>query len=253
MPPEKLLRTVVVDDEELARRRICRLLQHDSAVAVVAECADGNEAVNLLLSEPADLVFLDVQMPGLNGFDVLRAIPSDRLPLVIFVTAHDHYAMQAFEAHAVDYLLKPFRRERFHNALEWAKSRASLRDLSQFRGRMGALSATLSAPRLVIRDGRGTILLRHDEIVWIESANNYSCFHCVDKTYIVRETLSSLERRLENSTLFRIHRSAIVNASYVVEIRPAGNGDHRILLRQGDRLTLSRTYAETLTRLRRLD
>jgi two-component system LytT family response regulator len=220
---------IVVDDESIARRRICRLLGEDPGITVIAECADGKEAVQVLLAHEADLLFLDVEMPEMDGMAVLQAVPAERIPPVVFVTAHDKYAVGAFEVEAVDYLLKPFTRERFGRALERARA----------RGR-GAVD---TPPRLAIKTAKSTVFVRHDEIDWIEAAGNYACVRCGAATHIVRETLSGLEQRLPEPPFVRIHRSTIVNVNRVQQLQPVHNGDCRVLLANGTVLALSRTYA----------
>jgi two-component system LytT family response regulator len=199
-----------------------------------------------LQDNAADLLFLDIQMPEMDGFAVLRATPPERLPVVVFVTAYDEYAIQAFEANAIDYLLKPFHRKRFFKALERAKQQANLRDLDQHRRRVRSVSESQLEPRLAIRSGRHTILLKPMEIDWIEAADNYACLHCGGKSHIVRETLASLETRLDRAAFVRIHRSAIVNSARVRELHPSCNGDYRVVLLDGTCLTLSRTHGEKL-------
>jgi two-component system LytT family response regulator len=250
LPSEFMLRVVVVDDESIARQRICRLLAAWPDITVVAECADGREAVHVLHSHNADLVFLDVQMPEMDGFAVLRDLGADHLPLVIFVTAYEYYAVQAFEACAIDYLLKPFRRERFEQALERARQQLALRDLRRFRDRLQKLADAASEPRLAIRNGKTTLLVPHSEIDWIEAAGNYVCIHAGTNTHVARETLAGVEHRLEGTRFVRIHRSTLVNPDSVREIVSMGNGDHRVLLRSGVQVTLSRTFQDRLAALK---
>ena len=179
MPPDGRLRTVVVDDEAIARRRLCRLLGQNPEIDLIAECCEGREAVQVLLESEVDLLFLDVQMPEMDGFQVLRAVPAERTPVIVFVTAYDKYAIEAFEASATDYLLKPFHEERFAKALARAKAQAR-----RTRRRSG---------QLTVRSGRNVILLNHAEIDWIEAANNYVCVHCGTAVHIGRETLARVE------------------------------------------------------------
>ncbi len=235
---------MIVDDEAIARQRLCRLLAEDPEVEITAECADGREALQVLSETETDVVFLDVEMPELDGFGVVRALPAERLPVVVFVTAYDHYAIQAFEAHALDYLLKPFRRERLLHALERARQQAALRDPTTFRKRFSSMDN-----RLIVRDGRNLMFLDLAEVDWIEGAGNYACVHCGSSTYIVRETLTHLESRLKGTALVRIHRSSIVNSLRVRSIRPWINGDHHVMLKDGTRLTLSRRYGDRLQQL----
>jgi two-component system LytT family response regulator len=234
------LQVVVVDDEAVAVRRMCRLLADDPEVEVVAECCDGKEALQVLLTYPVDILFLDVQIPELDGFEMLRALPEDRLPVVVFVTAYDQYAIEAFEASATDYLLKPFHRERFAKALGRAKARVPAGQ---------ALAAGSAAgSQLVIRTGRSVVLLNYAEIDWIEAANNYVCVHCGSTVHVTRETLAGIERRLPGRRFARIHRSLIVHLAHVRTIEPLANGDGRVVLRDGTRLAFSRTFRENLER-----
>jgi two-component system LytT family response regulator len=246
MPVEAPLRAIIVDDEAVARQRLLRLLSLDPDVCVIAECCDGREALQALLDTPADLLFLDVQMPEMDGFAVLNALPPQRIPVVVFVTAYDSYAIRAFEASAVDYLLKPFHRERFAKAVERAKTQVSLRNLAEYRRRIHDLSAVAGDSRLAIRSGRNIVLLEHSEIDWIEAASNYVCVHCGKTTHIVRESLNSLEKRLGGGQFVRIHRSTIVNSARIREIRPAINWDCRVFLKDGTEVALSRTFRDRL-------
>ena len=235
---------MIVDDEPVARRRLCRLLSEDPELEIAAECEGGREALKALSECPTDVLFLDVQMPEMDGLAVVRAIPPARLPVIVFVTAFDRYAIQAFELHALDYLMKPFRRERLAAAVERAKRHAALHDSAAFRTRFNAMDS-----RLIVRDGRSTVILDCGEIDWIEGASNYACVHCGATTHVVRETLTGLEARLKDSGLVRIHRSAIVNPRQVRSVTASINGDHLVTLRTGARLTMSRRYRDRLPRL----
>lgn len=248
MTPLRRLRAIIVDDESLARRRIRDLLAADPDVEVVAECANGMHALQSITNLEPDLLFLDIQMPEMDGFAVLRRIEADHVPVIVFVTAYEQYALRAFEASAVDYLLKPFHRIRFLQALGKAKMLCSAAELACFRQRVGNLLSDRS--RLAVRSGRTMLLVPVAEIDWIEAANNYVCLHCGAKTHIVRETLRSLEARLDGSQFARIHRSVIVNLNAIREIRPSVNGDAHLLLEDGTRLTASRTFSPHLERLR---
>ncbi|MDZ4799378.1 MAG: LytTR family DNA-binding domain-containing protein [Bryobacteraceae bacterium] len=224
------LRVLIADDEGMARDRLQTLLAAMPEIRVAAECSNGPDTVSAILNLRPDLVFLDIRMPELDGFGVLDRIPPGRRPEFIFVTAWDTYAVRAFEARALDYLLKPFPRQRLIDAVNRVHARRS-------------------EPRLSFQAGRNTVLLRTTDVDWIESANNYACVHCGDQTYVVRETLHSLESRLPPDRFVRIHRSAIVNVSRVREIRPTLNGDSRVALDGGICLTVSRTFRERLDQL----
>jgi two-component system LytT family response regulator len=244
-------RALIVDDERLARQRIRRLLGSEPAIAIAGECANGPQAVSFLREQPVDLLFLDVQMPGLDGFGVLRALDRVARPVTIFVTAYDEYALRAFEVNALDYLLKPFDRKRFQTALERAKAQ-----LAHVRG--GVVQQQLSRllehldrsrhelDRIAVRASGNVILVRMDDIDWIEAADNYACLHCGAQTHVLRETMSALEARLDAARFIRIHRSAIVNISKIKELQPWFRGDYRVLLQNGAQLTLSRSYREKL-------
>lgn len=242
---------MVVDDEPLARERVCTLLAAEQDVEVVAECADGVDAVAALRSARPDIVFLDVQMPGMDGFEVLDAIGPDRLPAVVFVTAYDSYALKAFEVHAVDYLLKPFDRERFLSAL--ARARLDLRADDVGR-RILALVADLMRDRrpqqrIVVKAAGRVFFLRPAEIDWMEAAGNYVRLHVGKQTHLVRETMKGLEERLDPDTFVRVHRSRIVNLDRVREIQPWFHGEHVILLESGEQLTTSRRHSIRLQEL----
>ena len=241
------LRTLIVDDEPIARRRVRRLLREDPDIEVVGECGDGQSAIDAIASVRPDLIFLDVQMPGLDGFDVVQRLVPER-PAIVFVTAFDRYAIQAFDAHAIDYLLKPFTRERFRVALERARERlvagnASFRALiDQLRVRPRYLS------RLAVRTRGRIVLLDVESIDWLQAADNYVTVHAGSSEYLLRDTLSALEDQLDPNRFVRIHRSTIVRLERVVELQPATHGDFDVRLRDGTALTLSRTWREKLER-----
>lgn len=243
------IRALIVDDEPPARERIRALLAHETDVTVIGECDSGLRAVEAIRTLAPDLVFLDVQMPGLDGFGVVDALGGDELPAVVFVTAYDVYAVKAFEVHALDYLLKPFDPERFRATL--TRARAAL-DQTEPEGEPGRLAAPLAENEpgrpplrrlLAKREGR-LALLRVTDIDWIESAANYATLHVGRETFLVRETMQSLEARLDPDQFLRIHRSTIVNLDRVHEIEPYFHGDYTVRLLDGQRLTLSRTYRD---------
>jgi len=252
------IRVIVADDEALARQRVRRLLRREPDVQVVGECADGAETVAAVLREAPDLLLLDVQMPELDGFAVLRALPEDRVPVTVFVTAFDQYALRAFEAHALDYLLKPFTETRFAAAFERARAQldrarhqevAALRTLlEQMRGELRGLGPDAPAPddRLLVKaEGRVEVVPLH-EVDYLEAARNQVRVHSGRAVHLVRETLTSLEARLDPARFARIHRSMIVNLDRVAAIEPWFSGDAIVVLRQGARLRLSRSYRQGL-------
>lgn len=245
------IRALIVDDEPLARERIRTLLTGEPEIEVVGECGDGHKAVAAIRRHAPDLLFLDVQMPELDGFGVLQELGAQHLPVVVFVTAYDKYALRAFEVHALDYLLKPFDRERFHKALTRARAQIQQQKSGQVSERILALLADLKgAPkhleRLVIKSGGRVFFLRTEEIGWIEAAGNYVRLHAGGEEHLLRETMSKLEEQLDPGKFLRIHRSTIVNLERIQELQPAFHGDYVVLLRDGTRLTLSRSYRDKL-------
>jgi two-component system LytT family response regulator len=251
------IRTLIVDDEPLAREWVRNGLQEEADVEIVAECGDGFEAVKAVTELKPDLMVLDVQMPGLDGFGVLASLEPQDLPAVIFVTAFDRYALKAFEAHAVDYLMKPFSSERLHEALERARAevdRSSSRDL---KAALNALLEDIQRERaypewLLIKKDDRSVFLRVADIDWIESSRNNVRLHVGKEIYIFHETTSGIEAKLDPKKFFRIHRSTIVNIEKIKEMHPWFNGDYAVTLKDGTKLTLSSTYRERLKEFRRL-
>jgi two-component system LytT family response regulator len=248
------IRTVIVDDEPLARTRIRSLLEREPDIVIVGECGDGRQAVNDLRQLEPDLVFLDVQMPALDGFGVLEALDNERLPAVIFVTAHDRYALRAFEVHALDYLLKPFDRERFQKALERVRNQLEHAETAASRQRLLALLEDVQAARkplqrVVIKSEGRVFFVRVEDIDWIEAAGNYLRLHVGRETHLLRETMNGLEGRLDPAQFVRIHRSTMVQFDRIRELQPWFHGDYRVLLRDGTELTLSRGYRQKLQEL----
>ncbi len=238
-------RVLIVDDEPLARKRIRTMLSSDSDIEIVGDCANGRDAIQAIKDLSPDLVFLDVQMPEIDGFAVLEAIDSEEMPLVIFVTAHDRYALQAFDVYALDYLLKPFDRRRFNKALERAKNRIHNEKGSQFSQRTIALLEEIKAKssytgRLVIKAGGRVFFLKCEEIDWIEAEGKYVRLHVGKESYLLREAISGLEAQLDPKRFLRIHRSTIVNIDRVRELEPWFHGEYRVILRDGTQLMLSR-------------
>ena len=251
---EVMLRVLIVDDEMVARRRIRRLLANEGDVAVVAECEDGASALAMIATEKPDVAFLDIQMPELDGFDVVRSIAPADLPAIVFVTAYDHYALQAFDVHAIDYLLKPFSRERFRTAL----TRARQRLLGQSRhGDVDKLIAHLRTTRryptrVAVRTTDRFIVVNWTDVDWVEAADNYVTLHVGAREYLLRETLASLEQVLDPERFGRIHRSALVQFDRIAELHPATHGDLDLVLRNGVRLTVTRTWRDAFQRSFRL-
>jgi two-component system LytT family response regulator len=240
------LRALIVDDEPLARRRLRTLLRAEPQVEVIGEAEDGDAAVRAVRERSPDLLFLDVQMPGLDGFEVLETIGMEAAsaPDVIFVTAYDQFALKAFDAHAVDYLLKPFDRVRLREAVKRAVKRAASDDLQV---RLGALVADAIGNRplrrLMVKDGGRIYFVTTDEIDWIEAAGHYLALHVGRQSHIVRETMTSLESRLDPARFVRIARGIIVRIDHIRELQPDFHGDLAVVLTSGARLRASRNYA----------
>ena len=246
-----MTRILIADDEPLARERLKMLLVGQEGFEVVGECHDGPSTIDAIRRSKPDLVFLDVQMPGANGFDVVSALGEEELPLFVFVTAFDTYALKAFDVHALDYLLKPFDRERFLQALARARQQLERPSNSDLRSRLLELVRDLEpAPqrleRFVIKSGGRVFFVRADEIDWIEAAGNYVKLHVGTETHLLRETMNAVEAQLPRETFYRIHRCHIVNIERVKELQPWFNGEYVVFLRTGARLTLSRGYREKL-------
>lgn len=245
----RTIRTVIVDDEPLAREGIRLYLDEHRDVQVIGECASGEDAVLFIKAQKPDLVFLDVQMPGLDGFGVLETLNGARLPAVIFVTAYDQFALRAFEAHALDYLLKPFERERLNQALERVRVQLRGQDPGIMDARLHELVANLSTrerwlERMVARTNGRILILRVEDVDWIEAAANYVRVHIGSQQYLVRETMNHLEARLDPERFLRIHRSLIVRKDRIKELEPLFQGDYSIILLDGTRLTSSRGYRD---------
>jgi two-component system, LytTR family, response regulator len=250
------LRTLIVDDEMLARERLHSFLEREPDVELCGEAENGGQAVEMIQQQKPDLVFLDIQMPELDGFGVVSAVGPDRMPPVIFVTAHDRFALRAFEVHALDYLLKPFDRERFQKALERARQELSRRGGGDLTSRLTSLLAEVrekEAPRtmerLAIKTEGKVLLFRTEDIDWIEAADNYVNIHVGAESHLHRETLSSLEARLPPEKFIRISRSVIVHVERIKELQPMFHGDYVVILRNNTRLNLSRNFRERLSEL----
>jgi two-component system LytT family response regulator len=231
------IRTLIVDDEPLARATIAALLRNDPDISVAGECASGTEAIEAIRNCRPALVFLDVQMPGCDGFDVIEQLGCDAPKAVIFVTAYDRYAIKAFEVEALDYLLKPFSDSRFFRVLARAKTL-----LEQHAAEPRVLD------RLMVKSAGRVIFLRAAEIDWIEAADYYACLHAGGRSHLLRRSMGELERELDRDIFCRIHRSAIVNITRVRELRLDSNGEYEVVLENGAPLKLSRSYREQFQR-----
>jgi len=246
------IRTLICDDEPLARERVRSLLADQPGLEVVGEASDGDQAVAAILGQEPDLVFLDVQMPKRTGFDVIQAVGADRMPAVVFVTAYDQYALKAFDVHAVDYLLKPFDRERFEGAVDRARRKLDADEGGALKTQLMQLVREMqpaAAPRqdrIVVKSGGRLFFLRTDEIDWIEAAGNYVRVHVGKEAHLLRETMNAIETRLDQKMFLRIHRSRIVNMERVKELHPWFNGDYAGILGDGTKLMLSRGYRDKL-------
>ncbi|MBP1773756.1 MAG: yehT 1 [Holophagaceae bacterium] len=242
------LRALVVDDEALARQRIRDLLRRSGDIEVAGECVNGLEAVRAIEELAPDLVFLDIQMPELDGFGVVEALGAERMPPTLFITAYDQHALRAFEVHALDYLLKPFSSQRFHQALERARrwcSHSATDKGPDLEGLLAGLRRERPwVDRLLVKQGDRHILVRTSAIQWIEAEDNHVRLHVEGTSHLLRQTMTGLLARLDPSQFRRIHRSAIVNLDCIREFQPWTGGDHVVFMRDGTRLTLSRTFRD---------
>lgn len=248
------IRTIIADDEPLARRGVRAHLKHEKDFEVISECRNGSEAVKAIETQSPDLVFLDVQMPELDGFSVVEAIGAERMPTVIFVTAYDRYALRAFEVHALDYLLKPFDDQRFAAALQRARAHIERKDMYGIGRRLQGLLDDITprrkyAQRLVVKSPGRIFFLSVTEIDWIEAADNYVRLHAGNSSHLLRETMNSLEKRLDPDEFVRVHRSRMINVRKIKEMQPMFRGEYDILLRDGTRLETGRGYRDRVQRL----
>jgi two-component system LytT family response regulator len=265
---QRILTTLIVDDESLARRGLVHRLKNIADIEIVGEARNGREALNLISEKKPDLVFLDIQMPGISGFEVVQQLDVETMPVILFLTAYDEYAVRAFEVNALDYILKPIDEERLHQVLE--KVRANLRQKRALKHKRLLLKLvsdisgeTISSieeldkkevtdlvqkepSRLAIRDGGRTTWVNQNNIEWIDAAGDYMCVQAQGVTYIMRKTMKELETELDGSILQRIHRSTIVNIRQVKELESHINGEYFLTLDSGHRVKLSRTYKEKL-------
>jgi two-component system LytT family response regulator len=270
MTEQNKIKVIIVDDEPLALRGLKLRLSEFPEIDIVAEAANGREAVKLIKHHNPDVVFLDIQMPGLDGFGVVRALIGAPAPLFIFVTAYDKYAIDAFEANALDYLVKPVEEERLKDALHRAREALKSRVAASRESKLIELLASLSdderdrikelindpgwaekdryPERLSFKDGSKVVVLAAGDIEWIDAAGDYMCIHAGGKTHIIRETMKTLEQRLDPKRFQRVHRSAIVNVEKVKELHPHSNGEYFLILEGGAELKLSRSYKEVVAR-----
>ncbi|MEM8500842.1 MAG: LytTR family DNA-binding domain-containing protein [Pseudomonadota bacterium] len=262
------LRAVIVDDEPLARRGLRLRLENSDKIELVAECSNGYEALHAVAEYRPDLMFLDIQMPGLSGFDVVRKMQGDTIPLVIFVTAFGQYALDAFDVHAIDYLLKPIDEERLTEAVIRAVEQQSFRFQREHKQQLLDLVANLTGEsaveidqrllgdettpnaqwpeKLTIKDGQEVHILPVEDIDWVDAAGDYMCIHSDSLTHIMRVTMKQLEQVLNPTIFKRVHRSTIINVDRVKKIRAAGNGEHLLTLQCGAELKVSRTYRQVV-------
>jgi two-component system LytT family response regulator len=261
-------RVVIVDDEPVARQRLRRILAREQGVEIVAECANGREAVSAVATHAPDLLVLDVQMPELDGFGVLAALPANQMPLVIFVTAFDHHAVRAFDVHAVDYVLKPIEPDRLREAVARARRERGRAEVAQQHARLRDLLSSFaileqpvkppteqaraegpSVERFLVKANGRMFFVNTPDVDWIEADGNYVRLHVGSASHMIRETIAAVERSLPPSRFARIHRSAIVNLDRVVEMRQWSSGDYIVILANGVRLKLSRTYRQNIETL----
>ena len=265
---EKILKTLIVDDESLARRGLSHRLKKFADIEIVGEAQNGREALKLISELKPDLVFLDIQMPGINGFEVVRQLDADTMPVILFLTAYDEYAVQAFEVNALDYILKPIDEDRLHQVLEKVKTNLDQKSALEHKKLLLKLASDISGEtissldeledrnaeelisnepsRLAIRDSGRTTWVDQKDIEWIDAAGDYMCVHSGGVTHIMRKTMKELEKELDERILQRIHRSTIVNIKQVREMESHINGEYFLTLETGHRVKLSRTYKNKL-------
>ncbi|MGB7209725.1 MAG: response regulator [Pyrinomonadaceae bacterium] len=248
------IKTLIVDDEPLARERVKRFLRDESDIKIIGEFGNGAEAIEAINEHKPDLVFLDIQMPEKNGFEVVKALDPKSMPSIIFVTAYDQYALQAFDVHALDYLLKPFNRERLHRAVSHAREHIEHKNLGNIDERLASLIADIRGEkkyleRLVVKSVGRVFFLKTDEIDWIEAAGNYVKLHTGKESHMIRETMNGIEAKLNPDKFLRIHRSTVVHIDRIKELHPMFSGDYAVILRNGTELALSRNYRERFLEL----
>ncbi len=248
------MRVAIIDDEPLARRGVRARLAQWPAIEIIAECMNGREAVAMLRAQSPDLIFLDIRMPDLDGFEVLRQFEPNALPLVIFLTAYEEHALAAFDAHALDYLLKPIEDERFQRAVERAHQLIAAKDLGAIQARLSDLLRASESPvsigkyktHLTVKTGRRADVLSLAEVIWIAADGDYVTLHTAGKSYLLRQTLSSLAAELDPAEFLRVHRSAIVRKSQIAELTTLDGGRYLLRLRDGNEVRTSRNYSRRL-------
>lgn len=252
----KAIRVAIADDEPLARERLRSLLEGRERFAIVAECDDGAETLAALAEHDVDLLFLDVQMPGLDGFQILESLDAEKLPMIVFVTAFNDYALRAFDVSALDYLLKPFDRDRFEKTLVKVEERLAGRETAEMSGELREFLRTIStkgAPahvsRFPVRSDGEIYFVRAEDVDWIDAEGNYVALHSAGRRHLVRDTIKSLEDRLDPSKFVRVHRSAIINVDRLRKLQPYFHGEYVITLQDGTTMTSSRTYSDRLRAL----
>lgn len=248
------IRALIVEDEPLARERLKMYLADEPDVEIVGECPDGREAVSAIRSLDPDLVFLDIQLPELDGFGVVEEVGAERMPVVVFVTAYDRHAMRAFDVYALDYLLKPYKRERLRRAVERARAQILRGKGAELNEQLLSLLESVRpgpryVERLMIKSPGRVYFIRADEINWIEAEGNYVRIHAGKETHFLRDTLGGMEARLDPRKFVRVHRSVIVNVESIKELQPLFSGDYTVVLHEGARLTMSRGHKDKLLSL----
>lgn len=251
MAERRILRVMIVDDELLARQRLEDLLREEPDVEIVAEAGDGGAAVEGIRRLRPDLVFLDVQMPGMDGFEVVENLDPARMPAIVFVTAYDGHALRAFEINALDFLLKPFDQTRFEKALERARGQVNRDRSSLIDARLVSLLEGLHEERkyperLIVKSGGRVFFVRTEDIDWVEASGNYVKIHAKGEAHLIRESMKNMEAKLDAKTFVRIHRSAIVNIDRIKELEPWFHGEYVVIMRDGTRLTASRVFSDRL-------
>jgi len=244
---ERTIRTVIVDDEPLARELLVNYLKHEPGIEVVGQCANGAEAVAAVHRLQPDLLLLDVQMPDLDGFEVLQHLDPEAMPVIVFVTGRDEYALRAFEANALDYLLKPFDRQRLGTAIARARQEIGHRQSGTISGSLRSLLENMQAEsrmpeRFLVKVGGHVLFVKTEQIDWIEAEGNYARLHAGADVYLLRETMSALAERLDPKKFVRVHRSAIVRIERIKEMEPSEQGEYKIVLQDGTRIPMSRTF-----------
>ena len=252
----KTIRTMIIDDERLARQKLRTLLEDDSDIEIVGECADGLEAIGAIRRQKPDLLLLDIEMPGANGFEVLHKLRGERLPVVVFITAHDEYAVKAFEVEAADYVMKPFDRKRFQEALRRAK-RHFTEDGGDSEERLLRLLERVVKPKsldhFVVKSRDRTFLVSTADVDWIEAEGKYVRLHTAGVSHLVRESISEVEERLDARKFLRLHRATIVNVKRIQEMHRGFGGAMFVVLRDGTKLTMSRRYRGRIRELTGMD